>query len=119
MPGIDRNEIIKLENKYWSAIKTNDVETAVALTRFPVTLTSPKGAHTMSEDEFRKIMSSGDGAKAEGVQIQNPLVSQITDDVAIIAYEVKMNGMKMLDVSTWVRDDDEWTCAFHSENQLQ
>ena len=30
-----QNEIVGLERKYWDAMKNNDVETAVQLTKFP------------------------------------------------------------------------------------
>lgn len=52
----NKQDIFSLEKKYWEAMKTNDVEAAVSLTKFPCTITSAKGAQRISEDQYRQMM---------------------------------------------------------------
>ena len=106
-----KNEILGLERKYWNAMKSNDVDTAISLTKFPCAMASPKGFQKVSEEQYRKIMDSMKGDQYKDVEILN-------DNTAMIAYSVEMKGMKMMDVSTWVRDGEKWVCAFHSENPV-
>lgn len=113
-----QNEILGLEQKYWDAMKNNDVDAAVKLTKFPCVLTSPKGAQRIDEKEYRKMMGSMKGEAYKGVKIENPQVDLLTDDAALISYSIKHEGEDMLDVSTWVRENGKWTCAFHSENPI-
>lgn len=113
------NEILGLERKYWQAMANNDVEAAVSLTRFPCVVTSPKGAMKVDESQYREMMakvSARDAAAYKDVQLENPQVEVLNDDAAMISYSTRVRGMKMLDVSTWVREGGEWRCAFHSEN---
>ncbi len=114
-----QQEIIGLEKKYWEAMKSDDVETAVSLTKFPCLVAGPMGAQRVSESQYRKMMGDADGRKFEGIELENPEVDMLNDDAAMISYSVKQNGMNMLDVSTWVRENGKWMCVFHSENQIQ
>jgi len=111
-----QNEILGLERKYWDAMKNNDVDAAVKLTKFPCVVTSPKGAQRIDEKEYRKMMESMKGDSYKEVEIENPQVDILSQDTALISYSIQHNGMKMLDVSTWVRENGKWACAFHSEN---
>jgi hypothetical protein len=110
------SEIVSLENKYWKAMRENDVETAVLLTRFPCVVMSPAGVQKIDETEYREMMKSHDASEFRNAEITNPQVEAFNDDVAMISYSTKANGMTMLDVSTWIRQDGEWRCGFHSES---
>jgi hypothetical protein len=113
-----KNEILGLERKYWNAMKSNDVDTAISLTKFPCAMASPKGFQKVSEEQYRKIMDSMKGDQYKDVEIQEPHVEILNNNTAMIAYSVEMKGIKMMDVSTWVRDGEKWVCAFHSENPV-
>lgn len=115
----NKQEIFKLETQYWKAMKNNDVEAAVALTKFPCTVVSPKGAKRITEDQYRQMMQSSSGEQYKNVEIKDPQVDILNDTTALISYSTTVNGMKMLDVSTWIRENDKWICAFHSENPIQ
>lgn len=115
----DQNEIIVLETKYWDAMKNNDIETAVSLTKFPCTVTGPQGAQRVTEAQYRDLMNAADSSKYKDIEIRDAHVDILSESTALISYQTLVNGMKMLDVSTWVREDDKWVCAFHSENPLQ
>jgi hypothetical protein len=53
-------------------------------------------------------------------------VQQLSDDVAVVGYKVRedldLEGkpltMEAADASTWVRQDDHWVCALHTESVL-
>ncbi len=115
----EKTEILGLERMYWDAMKNNDVESAISLTKFPCTISGPQGTRRVSEKEYRKLMSSMKGDCYEGVQIENPEVDVLGTDTALISYSTQVKGMKMLDISTWVRDGGKWVCAFHAENPMQ
>lgn len=108
-------EILQLEEKYWKSMQKKDVETAVSLTHFPCIVSSPQGTSQIDEDQYRKLMKNQDTSRFDGVMLDKPQVEVINENVAIINYSLQINGMKMLDVSTWVREEGEWRCAFHSE----
>jgi len=115
----NKQDIFVLEKKYWEAMKNNDVDTAVDLTKFPCTVAGPKGAQRISKDQYREMMQSNKGEQYKDVKIMDPHVDILNENTALISYSIKMNGMKMLDVSTWIREGEKWVCAFHSENPLQ
>jgi hypothetical protein len=124
MDGTKQNEeILNLERKYWGAVKDRDVETAMALTDFPCLIAGAQGIRSVDEATFEKMMKSQAftiekldvGTRAE--------VRRLTDDVAIIAYELheelvvegKRKVLDAADSSTWIRRDGQWRCALHSE----
>lgn len=113
-----QKEIVRLEKKYWAAMKENDVERAVALTRFPCTVAGPQGAMQVSEEQYRRLMSVQEKGHFKGIQVKNAQVDLLNPSTALINYSTVVDGMKMTDVSMWVRDGKRWRCAFHSENPL-
>ncbi|MBS1963727.1 MAG: nuclear transport factor 2 family protein [Bdellovibrionales bacterium] len=108
-------EILGLERKYWDAMKKGDVETAIALTRFPCLVMGPQGIQGVNESEYRKMMESHDPKQFAGMEIADPRVSIYGGNTAVIGYSVQSNGMKLFDSSTWVNEDGKWQCAFHVE----
>lgn len=115
----NKQDIFSLEKKYWDAMRNNDVEAAVSLTKFPCILTSPKGAMRVTESQYRQMMQENKANQYKGVEIVDPHVDVLNENTALISYNITHNGMKMLDVSTWVRENSKWVCAFHSENPIQ
>ena len=115
----NKQDIFILEKKYWNAMKNNDVEAAVSLTRFPCILTSPKGAMRVTEAQYRQMMQTNKSEEYKDIEIKDPQVELLNENTALISYSLMHKGMKMLDVSTWVREGEKWVCAFHSENPIQ
>lgn len=113
-----KQDIFKLEKKYWDAMKNDDVDTAVALTKFPCTVAGPTGAHRINKDQYREMMQANQGYQYKDIEIKDPHIDILNENTALISYSIEMKGMKMLDVSTWIREGDKWVCAFHSENPL-
>lgn len=116
---LDKKEVLGLEEKYWDAMRSNDVDTAVSLTKFPCMMTSPKGVQSIGEAQYRQIMQRMKGDEYKDVEIQDPQVTVLNEDAALIAYSTELNGMHMVNASTWVKTGDKWVCAFHSETPLQ
>lgn len=114
-----RNEIVGLERKYWQALIDKDVEAALSMTHFPCIVTGPEGAHTISEDQYREMLKASDTDKYDGIDIRDAKVEVVNEEMAILTYLTQMNGVDMLDVSTWVHESNKWVCAFHSENPIK
>lgn len=113
---INQTQVIELEQRFWQAMKDEDINTAVSLTRFPCLITGPQGSQLVNEDDFRKMMNAHSGKEFEGIEIKNNLVEILNDDTAVITYEAVQNGETKLNASTWVNKNGNWLCAFHSEN---
>jgi hypothetical protein len=124
MDGTKQNEeILNLERKYWGAVKDRDVETAMALTDFPCLIAGAQGIRSVDEATFEKMMKS-QAFTIEKLDVGTRVeVRRLTDDVAIIAYELheelvvegKRKVLDAADSSTWIRRDGQWRCALHSE----
>lgn len=114
----ERKQIKLLEQHYWEAMKNVDVETAVKLTHFPCTLVSPQGVRKIDEKEYRENMKSMDGSHYKDIKLENESIDILSEDVALVTYQIDFNNMRMQDVSTWVKTDGNWKCAFHSETPI-
>jgi uncharacterized protein (TIGR02246 family) len=118
-------EILDLENQYWSAIRDGDTEAAARLTDDPCIVTGAQGAASISRDQFAGMLDSPNWTVHE-YEIHDPVVQQLSDDVAVIAYRVtekmtvenKPVTLEAADASTWVRRDGNWLCALHTESIL-
>jgi len=113
-----QNEIIGLEKKYWKAMVDKDVESAISLTHFPCTITGAKGAERISEDQYRQILKSSNTDHYRQVELKDPKVDVWNEQTAMITYSTQVDGRDLLDVSTWIREDGKWVCAYHSENPV-
>ena len=113
------SEILGQERQFWQTMKNGDEDGAVALTRFPCIISGPQGVSRVNETTFRETMRSHDARQYKDVEIDDPQVELLNDDAALITYSTEINSMRMINVSTWVRDGDHWKCSFHSENPEQ
>lgn len=116
-------DILELERKYWRAVVEQDVETAKSLTDFPCLLAGPHGARSVDEKAFVRAMESSSMPLQKAEIEDGANVRMLSDDVAIIAYDVsvemKSNGevrkLRAADCSTWARRNGQWRCAMHAE----
>jgi hypothetical protein len=122
MPVNTEKELLALENKYWTSIKDNDMAMAEKLTADPCILAGPQGASLVDKASFRKMMGKPTWTLLD-YQIKNAEVQQLTNDVAIIGYNVhvvaryegKEVTLDAADASTWVKKNGSWVCALHTE----
>lgn len=115
---VNQTQIIELEEKFWQAMKENDVDTAVSLTRFPCLISGPKGSRLVNEDDFRQMMSGHDGKDYADLKVTNNMVEILNEETAVITYQSSLKGKTFIDASTWINENGNWLCAFHSENPL-
>jgi hypothetical protein len=116
-------DLLKLEKRFWQAMKDHDVESAVALTDFPCIVSGPQGIARVEEYAFRTMMSS-QKYSIDDFEFEDAQVRMIGRDVAVVAYKVhehmtvdgKPVSLDAADSSTWVRRDGRWVCALHSES---
>jgi ketosteroid isomerase-like protein len=116
------DQLIALEKKYWDAMITKDVDTAVGMSDDPCYVTGAQGVSAISKEQYRKLMTDGAWQLHE-YSMDKIQARLLTPDVAIVAYTVtekltvegKPLTMKANDSSTWVRRNGEWKCALHTE----
>jgi ketosteroid isomerase-like protein len=117
-------DLIKLEKSYWEAIRDRDVEQAMRLTDDPCIVAGSQGVMTVDRQAFAGMMRSTAFSINEFELGPNLKVRLLTDDVAIVAYEVKEKAtvegkpvsLEAADTSVWVRRNDRWVCALHTES---
>ena len=121
-------EILDLEKKFWTALRERDLDTALTLTDFPCLIAGSHGVYSVDRAQFTEMFNSDkerirdfdfDEDKAE--------VRQIGPDTAIVAYNVHSTfgaegdekSIDAVDTSTWVKRDNRWVCAMHTETELK
>jgi len=122
MPGSTETQLIDLERKYWDAMVTKDVDTAVRMSDEPCYIAGAQGVSQISNEQYRKLMTDGKWV-LHSYNMDKILARLVSPDVAIIAYTVTENltveGQKLTltanDASTWVRRNGEWKCSLHTE----
>jgi hypothetical protein len=120
------NELMGLEKKYWQAMESHDLATAISLTDFPCIVAGPQGAQLVDQEQFTKMFESHKGASMKVSFRSEPSVRLINDDIAVIAYQVhsdmnmggKEQSLDAVDTSTWIRRNGKWACAHHTETPL-
>ena len=118
-------EIINLEEQFWSGIRDGDASQAAALVSDQCLVTGGQGAGVIDPKMFAQMMKDPKWTLHE-FSFENPHVIFPSDDVAIIAYTVTekltVEGqpltLKAADASTWVRREGRWRCALHTESVL-
>lgn len=121
-----KNQILDLEKKYWKAMESRDFDTVKSLTHFPCIVAGKDGVGSVDEPTFKKMFESGKGRQLKVLDISDAEI-QIIGDSAVIAYlialEYTLEGLqssgKCACTSTWVKDQENWICAMHTESDLK
>lgn len=118
-----KQELVALENKYWTAMQNKDVAAALEMAADPCIVTGAQGVSRISKAQYEKMMT---GAKWElkSFEITDVEFERLSDDVAVLGYKVheellldgKPITLDAADASTWVRKDGRWVCALHTES---
>jgi ketosteroid isomerase-like protein len=122
MAGTTEQQLIDLEKKYWDAMISKDVDTAVRMSDDPCYIAGAQGVSAITNEQYRKLMTDGKWT-LHSYTMDKIQARTITPDVAIIAYTVtekltvdgKPLTMTANDSSTWVRKNGEWKCSLHTE----
>ena len=114
--------IRKLETRFWQTMVDKDPEAAMELIADQCLITGPMGAMRSDPEDYKRMTETGewelDKFEFSDVQVIFP-----SDETAIIAYKVHQTGsmkgeamdLNCADSTTWVREDDQWKCALHTE----
>lgn len=118
-------ELLSLERRYWQAIKTKDLATALSLTDDPCIVVGAQGVGRIDKPTYASMMKDStweivDFSIGDDVQVQ------VFDDTAVLAYtvheELMVDGAPLsidaADTSTWIRRDGQWVCTLHTESIL-
>jgi ketosteroid isomerase-like protein len=122
MAAATEQQLIDLEKKYWDAMVSKDVDTAVRMSDDPCYIAGAQGVSQIDNAQYRKLMTDGKWT-LHSYSMDKILARLISPDVAIIAYTVTENltvdgkalTMTANDSSTWVRRNGEWKCSMHTE----
>ena len=118
-----KDELIDLEKQYWKAIKEKDVDAAMRLTDEECIVTGAQGIGRINRQALAGMLQSAPYTLHD-FELKDVDVQQLGDDVAIVAYKVheeltvdgKPVKLDAADASTWVRRNDGWRCALHTES---
>jgi len=116
------NELLDLENQYWTAIKEKDVDAAMRLTDDECIVTGAQGIGRVDRKTLGAMLNQAPYT-LNRFELKDAEVRQLRDDVAVLAYKVheeltvdgKPVKLDAADASTWVRRDGRWLCALHTE----
>ncbi|HVG68974.1 MAG TPA: nuclear transport factor 2 family protein [Gaiellales bacterium] len=117
-------ELVGLERRYWQALKDGDIDTALELTDDPCLVTGAQGLGLIGHETYSAMMQQGSWT-IERFEIGDDVqVRMLGADTAVVAYTVReeltVDGAPVsfdaADTSTWVRRDDRWVCAAHTES---
>jgi ketosteroid isomerase-like protein len=117
------NQILELEKKYWYGMENHDFQTVKSLTYFPCIVAGKNGVNSVNETSYKRMFESGKDKQTKVLNISSVESQMINETTAIIAYLIELeyegNSMNCACTSTWVRDNDNWLCAMHTESDLK
>lgn len=117
-----KNDLLDLEHKYWQAIKEKDADAAMRLTDDECIVTGAQGVGRMKRQALSDMLQNAP-YELHSFELKDAEVRQLRDDVVVLAYKVheeltvegKPVSLDAADASTWVRRNDRWLCALHTE----
>lgn len=120
-------QIIELEKKYWQGMENHDYETVRKLTHFPCIIAGKSGLQSVDEATFKKMFESVDGDKIKVVRFSDVQTQLLNENTAVTAYLIELkiadekqnNPVKCACTSTWVKENNNWVCAMHTETELE
>jgi len=119
-------EIMELEKKYWQGMENHDYETVKNLTHFPCIIAGKTGLQSVDEATFKKMFESANGSKIKVVNISNVETQLLAESTAVTAYHIELemaddkqkSPLKCACTSTWIKENNNWVCALHTETEL-
>ncbi|MNR48510.1 hypothetical protein D3C85_1677550 [compost metagenome] len=71
------------------------------------------------------MFESADGNKIKVLNISDVETQLLTENTAITAYQIelemaddKQKSLKCVCTSTWIKENNNWVCALHTETEL-
>ena len=125
MQGSITNELTALERRYWDAIQRKDEQSAMKLSDDQCVVVGAQGVGEVDRERLGQMLKQASyELKSYAFDDKTFKVKKLTDDVAIVAYEVhedlivdgKPQSLVAYDASVWVHRGDTWLCALHTES---
>lgn len=118
---------LEFEKRYWEAMEHRDIDTVKSLTRFPCITTGKTGVRKVDESEFHKNFESSKNMQMRVLDISDITSQAINETTTIIAYIIQLeyivdgqaSAFRCACTSTWVKENDQWLCAMHTESDLE
>jgi len=116
--------IIALEKKYWQGMEDRDFQTVKDLTRFPCLIAGKNGVKSVDEENFKRMFESGGQGRIKVLGFTSLEAQTISENIALIAYTIEFGmgdqhqTLKCACTSTWVKENEDWRCALHTETEL-
>ncbi|MFB3386719.1 nuclear transport factor 2 family protein [Flavobacterium sp. LAR06] len=120
------SQIIELEKKYWQGMENHDYETVKNLTHFPCIIAGKTGLQSVDEATFKKMFESANGSKIKVLNISDVETQLLAENTAVTAYQIELEMaddkqkslLKCACTSTWIKENNNWVCALHTETEL-
>lgn len=116
--------LVDLETKFWQSIVDHETDVALNLLCEPAFMVSPHGAMKFDHAGYRQMADHGTMV-VNSFELRDMEVVFPNDATAILSYRVKegvtprgqgaSTEQEWNDTSTWVKTDDGWRCAMHTE----
>ena len=122
---LTESELTELEKSYWQAIQDRDGDAAERMTSDPCILAGAQGVSAIDSATFVKLLMDPSW-QLQDFALSDVQVQPVHDGVAVIAYNVREDltvegkplTLEAADTSMWVRQNDGWRCALHTESIL-
>ncbi len=116
------DDIIALEKQYFQGMVDQDQAIVTKLTASDAIVAGPQGVMAVKGAKMGEMMDGGETA-LKAFAMRDVHVIFPAENVAIIGYNIEMRfdhkGEQMdlvfADTSTWIKGEEAWTCAQHSE----
>jgi hypothetical protein len=118
-------ELRALEGKYWNAIQSKDETAAMKLSDDQCIVVGAQGVGELDRERLGQMLKQASYELTSYEFDEKKFkVRKLTDDVAIVAYEVredlivegKPQSLTAFDASVWLKRGDTWVCAMHTES---
>lgn len=120
----DRDTLIEMEKKFWQSMVDEQTDVALGMLAEPSFMVSSHGAMKFDHASYRQMAEHGNMV-IKSFDLGDVDTTFVGENTAILSYDVKQvvcsRGAKdeteqhMKDTSTWVKVNDTWLCAMHTE----
>ena len=119
--------LIDLETRFWQSMVDHETDVALELLCEPALMVSSHGAMKFDHAGYRQMADHG-SMVVNSFKLSDMEVVFPTTSTAILSYRVKQGvaprgkgatiEQEMNDTSTWVKTDQGWRCAMHTETPI-
>lgn len=108
-------------------MENHDYETVKNLTKFPCIIAGRNGVQSVDQNKFKEMFESGNGDKIKVLNITDIQLQRIAENTGIIAYLIEFGiaddnqkaPVKCACTSTWIKENNNWVCAMHTETEYK